>query len=521
MQLATVVAVSRELSATRKRTIKIDRLTSTLRALDDDDVEVGVAYLSGEPRQSRLDLGPAAVFGAEAEPADATALTLSEVDAALQAIANVPAGAGSRTRRIDLLTDLLGRATADEQDWLRRLVVRELRQGSLEGLLVTAIAHAFEVPEPAVRRAAMLTGDLRLTARLARNGGADALDGVRLRLGVAIEPMLASPAADLADALPGDGTAVVLDTKLDGARVQVHRDGDDIRVFTRALHDVTHRVPEIVAVARALPATSAVLDGEAIAFDTDGRPRPFQETMARFGRERPVDEVAAEVPLAVRFFDLLHQDGHDLIDAPLGERLRALDDVVPEEHRSARLTTADRAAAAAFVAEVLRAGHEGVLVKDLDAPYEAGRRGASWRKVKPVHTLDLVVLAAEWGSGRRKGWLSNLHLGARADDGERGGDAGYVMLGKTFKGLTDETLTWQTEELLAREIHRDGHVVHVRPELVVEIACDGLVRSTRYPGGVALRFARVRGYRPDKPAAEADTLEDVLSIQAGDRLPEL
>jgi DNA ligase-1 len=324
--------------------------------------------------------------------------------------------------------------------------------------------------------------------------------------------MLASTAATVAEAL-GD-EPVVVEAKLDGARVQVHRDGDAVAVFTRNLNDVTHRMPEVVAAAAGLPVRSVVLDGEALALDGDGRPRKFQETMSRVGRERDLDAHAGDVPLSVRFFDVLHADGEDVLDRPLEERLEVLRRVVPDELRVDQLVTTDADDAAAFLATTLAAGHEGVMVKTLGSPYEAGRRGASWRKVKPVHTLDLVVLAAEWGSGRRRGWLSNLHLGARTDDGD-----GFVMLGKTFKGLTDELLTWQTEQLLERETDREGHIVHVRPELVVEIALDGVVRSTRYPGGLSLRFARVRGYRPDKDPADADTLGTVRAIHAGERSP--
>jgi DNA ligase 1 len=517
VQLATIVEVSGRIAATRKRTVKIELLTDTLRTLTDDELTIGVAYLSGEPRQPRLDLGPSAVFGVEVSPAATSRLSLQDVDDTLQSIADVEAGSGSRTRRLDVLEGLLGRATEAEQRWLRSLIVRELRQGSLEGLLIAAIARAFDVPERAVRRAAMLSGDLRATARLARDGGTDQLDAVGLQVGVGIEPMLASTAGDLATAMADTGE-VWLDAKLDGARVQVHRSGDAVRVFTRTLHDVTDRVPEVVDAALALDVEQMVLDGEAIAFGTDGRPRPFQETMQRFGRERPVDEARHDVPLTVRFFDLLHIDGQDLIDEPLHRRMGALDRIVPTALRMERLLTDDLPTASRFLRDTLAAGHEGVMVKDPGSPYEAGRRGAGWRKVKPVHTLDLVVIAAEWGSGRRAGWLSNLHLACRADGSD---SAGLVMLGKTFKGLTDEVLTWQTEALLERETHRDGHVVHVRPELVVEIAFDGLVRSTRYPGGLALRFARVRGYRPDKSAAAADTLSMVRAIHAGARLPDL
>jgi DNA ligase 1 len=511
VQVERIVEVAREVRATRARSRKIALLADALRELSLEERDAGVAFLSGEPRQPRLDLGPSAVFGIEVAPAEEPTLRILDVDGALQAIADVPAGSGSRSRRIELLTRLLGRATTDEQQWLRALVLRELRQGALEGLLIPAIARAAEVDEPAVRRAAMLSGDLLATAGAALSGGAAALDRFRLQVGLPVQPMLASSAADVATALDGLGP-VVVDAKLDGARIQVHRDGDRVQVFTRNLLDVTARVPEVVAIALALPVGSVVLDGEALALDAEGRPRPFQETMQRFGRERDVEVVRAEVPLEARFFDILHLDGVDLVDHPLRDRLSALATAVPEASRVEQLVTDDADEVQAFVGETLAAGHEGVMVKALGSTYDAGRRGASWRKVKPVHTLDLVVLAAEWGSGRRRGWLSNLHLGCRADDGD-----GFVMLGKTFKGLTDEILAWQTEQLLARETHRDGHVVHVRPELVVEIALDGLVSSTRYPGGVSLRFARVRGYRPDKPPEAADTLASVHAIGTGER----
>lgn len=522
MQLHELVAVSSALTATRSRSQKVRLLADALRTLTDQERDIGVAYLAGVPRQDRLDIGPSAVYGIEVAPASTPSLTLTEVDAALEAIARTPAGAGSRTARIARLEELLAAATDDEQQWLRALVLRELRQGALEGLLLQAVAAAAGIPEAPVRRAAMLSGDLRATAAIAMEAGEAGLQELRLQVGVPLQPMLASSAPDLATAMDGLDE-VVVEAKLDGARVQIHRDGDDVAVYTRTLHEITHRVPELVAAARALPVRTVVLDGEAITLDGDGRPRPFQETMQRFGRERDLDHDAlAELPLQVRFFDILHLDGQDVLDAPLRERRAALRTAVPGELVVAHTVTSAMDDAATFVAEVLRAGHEGAMVKDLATPYEAGRRGASWRKVKPVHTLDLVVLAAEWGSGRRKGWLSNLHLGARADDpdtDDAGG--GFVMLGKTFKGLTDETLRWQTEALLARQTAREGHIVHVRPELVVEIAFDGLVRSTRYPGGVALRFARVRGYRPDKSAAEADRLATVLAIHRGEQLPQL
>jgi DNA ligase 1 len=528
VQLSEIVEVSRRVGATRSRTAKVTALADVLAAADVDLLPVVVSFLSGEPRQDRLDVGPTAVFGTDADPAEVSSLTVADVDAAFQTIADTPAGAGSRTARIAALRDLLERATADEQEWLRRLAVRDLRQGALTGLLTTAIARAADVPERVVRRAAMLSGDLRVTAVAAVTGGADALAGFGLVVGRALEPMLASTAASVADALTtstGDDPRpeVVIEAKLDGARVQAHRDGEVVRLFTRNLNEVTHRMPEVVDAVRSLPVEAVVLDGEALALDEEGRPRRFQDTMARVGREREQAPGVDEVPLSVRFFDVLHLDGVDVLDLPLRERLDALARAVPEELRVDQLVTSDADQGAAFLRRTLDAGHEGVVVKALDAPYEAGRRGASWRKVKPVHTLDLVVLAAEWGSGRRRGWLSNLHLGALAEPGDpvdaEGGDQAFTMLGKTFKGLTDDLLTWQTEALLAREVRRDGHVVHVRPELVVEIALDGFVRSTRYAGGIALRFARVRGYREDKDPIDADTLATARAIFTGERAP--
>ncbi|HSK25251.1 MAG TPA: ATP-dependent DNA ligase [Egicoccus sp.] len=533
MLLAELVAASDEVAATRSRKAKNATLVRTLQALDPLELAAGVAYLSGEPRQERLDLGPSAVFGVEATPAAEPSLTVADVDTTLQAIADVEAGTGSRTRRLDLLADLLGRATGHEQDFLRRLVLRELRQGALAGLLTQAIAAAAGLPEASVRRAAMLTGDLRRTAVAALTEGEAALAEFGLEVGTALQPMLAQTAASVAEAMADLGE-VAVDAKLDGARVQVHRDGDEVRVFTRNLLEVSQRLPDVVAAARSLPVTSVVLDGEALALDEQGRPAAFQDTMQQFGTDasapsarRAGGQRASEAPgkvgpggktekgdparrMSVRFFDVLHVDGRDVIDLPLRERIAVLAEAVPPELRIEQLLTADPAEAHEFLRRTLEAGHEGVMVKDLDSPYEAGRRGAAWRKVKPVHTLDLVVLAVEWGSGRRKGWLSNLHLGAydpEADD--------FVMLGKTFKGLTDELLTWQTEQLLARETRREGHVVHVRPELVVEIALDGMVRSPRYPGGLAMRFARVRGYRPDKDPRDADTIATARALHAG------
>ncbi len=511
MRLAELVEVSDAVAGTRSRKRKLDLLAGALGDLDADELDAGVSFLSGEPRQDRLELGPTAVRETTAPASTDPSLGVVEVDHALQAIADVPPGDGSRTRRRELLAALLTRATPTEQAWLRSLVLRELRQGALEGLLVQAIAKAGGIDDAPVRRAAMLTGDLRRTAAMALTGGGRELEQVRLEIGTALQPMLAASSPDLDHALEGRDE-VCLEAKLDGARLQVHRDGDEVRVFTRNLHEVTDRLPEVVEAVRSLPASTLVLDGEAIGLDGDGRPLPFQETMQRFGREAA--GAVGPQRLHPRFFDVLHAEGEDVFDRPLRERLVVLATQVSADLRVDQLVTADGAQSRDFVQRTLASGHEGVMVKDLDAPYEAGRRGSAWRKVKPVHTLDLVVLAVEWGSGRRRGWLSNLHLGARVDDGE-----GFVMLGKTFKGLTDETLAWQTEQLLAREVERDGHVVHVRPELVVEIALDGVVRSPRYPGGLALRFARVRGYRPDKDPADADTLATVRAIHEGTWLP--
>jgi len=522
MLLQDLVRTSQEVASTGSRRAKVELLADLLRRLPPDDVEVGVRFLAGEPRQPRLGLGPAAIRSVAAPPAVHATLTLTDVDHALQRIEDTPTGPGSRSRRLAAWAELLGRGTLDEQAWLTGLVLRELRQGALEGILLPAVARAAAVPERPVRRAAMLSGDLAHTTVLALTGGQDALAAVGLVVGVPVAPMLATTAAGLTEALVGQAP-VLVETKLDGARLQVHRDGAHVHLFTRTGQDVTDRLPEVVAAARSLSASRVVLDGEVVAFDTDGRPRPFQETMRRIGRDHDLARARREVPVELRSFDVLHLDGVDLLDEPLAARRAALHRVVPEPLRADGVVTDHLEVAVAFTRQVLTAGHEGVIVKDLDAAYAAGRRGASWRKVKPVHTLDLVVLAAEWGSGRRRGLLSNLHLGARAEasDTEVADADGFVLLGKTFKGLTDEVLAWQTEALLARETRREGHVVHVRPELVVEIALDGVVRSSRYPGGVSLRFARVRGYRPDKLPHEADTLAMVRAIHAGARLPEL
>jgi DNA ligase-1 len=404
-----------------------------------------------------------------------------------------------------VLEELFSRATEPEQRLLVGLFVGELRQGALEGVMADAVARAASVPSADVRRAAMLAGNLATVAEVAIREGRGGLARFRLAPLTPIGPMLAQTAADIASGLERVESPYV-EWKLDGARIQAHRVGDEVAVFTRNLADITDRVPEIVAAVRAFDATSLVLDGEAIALRADGRPEAFQVTMSRFGTKAVGPETT---PLSSFFFDCLHADGEDLIDRPARDRLAVLDARLPGEHVVPRVETGAAEAAQAFLDDALARGHEGVMVKSLDSPYEAGRRGAGWLKVKPSHTLDLVVLAAEWGHGRRTGRLSNLHLGAR--DPETGG---HVMLGKTFKGMTDEMLAWQTERLLGLETHRDANVVHVRPELVVEVAFDGVQTSPRYPGGMALRFARVKGYRPDKQASEADTIETVRAIHA-------
>ena len=495
MLLVELATASAAVAAAPGRNAKVDLLAAVLRAADADEVALAAGYLAGDLRQRRTGLGWAALRDLPAPATEAT-LQLREVDQAFARIAEV-SGAGSVAARASLVAGLFGRATAAEQRLLAALVGGELRQGAQAGLMADAVARAAGVPTADVRRALMLCGSLPEVAQAARAG---ALDGFRLQVGRPLAPMLAQPGSDLADALARAAPAAV-EWKLDGIRVQVHRDGDEVGVWTRTLDDITTRVPELVAVARELPCRQAVLDGEAIALRVDGRPQPFQVTAGRAAQRG-----ASPVPLTPFFFDLLHVDGRDLLDEPQSERAAALDALVPERYRAPRLVTDDLAAAQAFADDALARGHEGVVVKSLAVPYEAGRRGAGWLKVKPRHTLDLVVLAVEWGHGRRSGWLSNLHLGARDPAG------GWVMLGKTFKGLSDELLRWQTERFLELEESRNDWQVFVRPEQVVEVAFDGVQRSSRYPGGVALRFARVLRYRDDKSAAEADTIDDVRRL---------
>jgi ATP-dependent DNA ligase I len=494
MLLRAIADTSEAVRATRSRKEKTERLAALLQGADPEEAGIAVCWLSGELPQRQIGVGWAALKDLPA-PADEPSLQAAEVEAAFSAI-GLLSGPGSQTGRRQRLAELFARADPAEQGFLRGLLLGDLRQGALAGVMADAVARAAGIPLADVRRAAMLAGDLAAVARAALADGATGLAAFRLQVGRPLQPMLAATAKTVDEALEKVCPAAV-EWKLDGIRVQVHRDGDEVAIFTRSLDDITSRVPELVAAARSLPLRTVVLDGEAIALRDDGRPHPFQVTGSR------------GVPLSLFLFDVLHADGQDVLDLPGADRQAVLTQAAPEPLRIPRTvaTSADEAAEA--LAAAVGQGHEGVMVKSLEAPYEAGRRGAGWLKVKPVHTLDLVVLAVEWGHGRRRGWLSNLHLGAR--DPENGG---FVMLGKTFKGLTDAMLTWQTQRLLELESHRDAHTVYVRPELVVEIAFDGVQRSTRYPGGVALRFARVLRHRPDKSALEADTIEAVRAFGA-------
>jgi DNA ligase-1 len=510
--LADVVATSATVAGTRSRTAKAAAIADLLRRADAGEVEPVTAWLSGETRQGRLGVGWQTLAKLSGAPADDPSLTVSAVDDTLTELAGT-AGAGSVARRDALVTALMSAATSDEQRFLVRLLTGELRQGALEGVVLDAVAAAAGVPAASVRRALMLSGRLPETAATALTGGIEALDAVRLEVGRPVQPMLASPGSSLDAALADLGTDVTVEFKLDGARIQVHRDGDEVRVWTRSLREITDGVPELVERIRALPCTTAVLDGETLALDDDGRPRAFQDTMSRFGSTGE-GQSAEAVLLSPFLFDLLHVDGRDLLDEPLRVRLDALAALLAgDEHAALRMPgvrSPDPEQAAAVLDDALAAGHEGVVVKALDAPYAAGRRGKAWQKVKPVHTLDLIVLGAEWGYGRRSGKLSNIHLGARDPDGGE-----PVMVGKTFKGMTDELLEWQTRTLPEHARERPDWGVLLQPELVVEIALDGAQRSPRYPGGLALRFARVVRYRPDKTAAEADTIDAVRALLAG------
>jgi DNA ligase-1 len=503
--LADVVRASARVAATPSRLAKVAALADCLRRLEPDEIEIALPYLSGELRQGRLALPYAMLRSAAGAAVPSPALTLREVDAAFEQLKNTR-GKGAAALRQQRLRSLFERATRPEQDFLVRLIVGELRQGALEGVMLEALAAAAGLPPAQVRRAAMVAGGIAAVARAALAEGAPGLERFAIRLMQPVLPMLAQPAKDPRAALAALGTAA-LEWKLDGARVQVHKSGAEVRVFTRSMNVVTAAVPDVVAVARAARGDALILDGEAIALRADGRPHPFQVTMRRFGRKLDDGALREQLPLSVFFFDCLFSGGTPLVDQPLSERRRALADAIHQVNLTPWLVTANEDEADAFYQDALAHGHEGIMAKALDAPYEAGRRGATWLKVKRAHTLDLVVIAAEWGHGRRRGWLSNLHLGARDP-----ASGGFVMLGKTFKGMTDAMLEWQTRELLARELEREDWGVRVRPELVVEIEFSDLQESPQYPAGLALRLARVKRYRTDKRADEADTLDTVRRI---------
>ncbi len=501
--LADVVDTAATIAASSARNDKVAALSELLSATAIDEIPIVVALLTGEIRQGRIGVGWATIRDTEITPADEASLSVADVDLAMSELAAI-SGAGSKGRRGERLSELLRAATSAEGEFLSVVLSGGLRQGALDGVMATAIAKAASVPVGAVRRAAMFSADLGETATIALTNGKPGLEAVGLKLGRGVQPMLAATATSVGEAMTelrgnDDSVEVSVQAKLDGIRLQVHRSGNDVWLYTRNLNDVTGRFPHLCDAVRALPGDSFVLDGELIGFSEDS-PEMFQDTASTFssggGSER--------VELGLQFFDIIHSNGVDLMDEPLDVRLGHLANVVGQRE-IAGIVTADVAEAEAFRDQTLAAGHEGVMVKALDSAYAAGRRGKTWRKVKPVHTYDLVVLGAEWGHGRRTGWLSNLHLGAR--DGSE-----FVMVGKTFKGLTDELLKWQTEQLLEREDRREGITVFVTPELVVEIAVDGVQRSTTYPGGLALRFARVKQYRPDKSASEANTLADLHSL---------
>ena len=506
MRLHDLVTTSATVAEASGRLTKIGLLADLLRRLAPDEIAIAIGFLSGEPRQGRIGIGGAAIWAAkDVTASDAPTLQLQDVDEAFTQIAALK-GSGSAAARQQRLRDLLTRATRAEQDFIGRLLFGELRQGALEGVLVEAVAKASGVDAASLRRAVMMAGALAPVASAALVNGDAGLAGFGVQLFRPVQPMLAQPASDVNEAFEQFRGDVSLEWKLDGARIQAHKSGSDVRVFSRNLRDVTSAVPEVVEAMRALDVHDLIVDGEVIALRPDGSPHPFQVTMQRFGRKLDVDRLRAQIPLTPFLFDCLYADGESLIDGTQDTRAARLEHVAPSLVVP-RLVRPSRESAERFLDETLRRGHEGLMVKSLAAGYAAGRRGQQWLKVKIARTLDLVVLAAEWGHGRRTGWLSNLHLGAR--DPVHGG---FVMLGKTFKGLTDEMLAWQTETLRALEISHDRHTVFVKPELVVEIAFNEVQESSHYPGGLALRFARVKGYRRDKSAADADTIDSVRDI---------
>jgi DNA ligase-1 len=504
MLFAGVVETSRRVADTGRRLEKIELLASLLRQAGPEEIEIVVPYLAGQTRQGRIGIGYAALRDARNSPAATPTLEILDVDRALENIAEA-SGSGSQRRRQELLQTMFGRATEAEQQFLAGVLMGELRQGALEGIMLEAVAKASGVSSERVRRAAMLAGDIARVAHAAMERGEAGLSQYEIQMFRPIQPMLAQSADDIPEALACIGEAA-LEYKMDGARVQVHKSGDDVVVYSRSLKDVTPAVPEVVELVRGLPAKDLILDGEVISLLPDGRPQPFQITMRRFGRKLDVERLRQELPMTPFWFDLLYLNGSPVLDETQARRFTALAELAPDS-LIPHMVTGDAAAGDEFMEQALARGHEGIMAKAIDAKYAAGARGQSWVKVKRARTLDLVILAAEWGSGRRKGWLSNLHLGAR--DTVKGG---FAMLGKTFKGLTDEMLQWQTQELLKLEIGRDSYTVYVEPKLVVEIAFNEIQVSARYASSLALRFARVKRYRTDKTAAEADTFEMVQHL---------
>ena len=505
MLLARVVETSERVTETSRRLAKIELLATLLKQLNGDECEIAVAFLCGFTRQGRIGVGYAAIRASTAPAAESAALEIVDVDRTLASLATIQ-GRGADGQRRELLRGLMARATAPEQRFLSALLFGEIRQGALEGVMVEALARASGAAADDVRRAVMMAGDIARVGRSVLQEGPAGLAPYTIQLFRPVQPMLAQTAEDVEGAL-GDLGEAALEFKFDGARVQVHRSGDDVVIFSRALNDVTGAVPEIVEAVRALPGRDLILDGEIISLTPEGRPQPFQVTARRFGRKLDLDRMRAELPLTPYWFDLLYLDGQALIDEPQSRRFSALSGLAPAESMVPHMVTADAGKGDEFLREALERGNEGIMAKAIGASYAAGSRGQGWLKIKKAHTLDLVILAAEWGNGRRQGWLSNLHLGAR--DPEKGG---YAMLGKTFKGLTDEMLTWQTEQFLKLEIGRDNYTVYVEPKIVAEIAFSDIQVSTRYPSGMALRFARVKRYRPDKTAADADTVETVRKL---------
>jgi DNA ligase-1 len=504
MLLAAVVETSRRVTGTTKRLEKVDLLARLLRELQPEEIEIVVAFLAGSIRQGRIGIGYATLREANGPAAATASLEVADVDRTFQSVI-ATSGSGSQRQRFQLLHQMLSRATEAEQQFLIRLLMGELRQGALEAVMVEALAKASGIAVERVRRAVMLAGDMAKVARTLLEQGEASLAQYDVQLFRPLQPMLAGSADDVSQALADLGEAA-LEFKMDGARVQVHRSGDDVVVYSRSLNDVTAAVPEVVEAVRALPAKDLILDGEVLSLLADGRPQPFQVTMRRFGRKLDVDRMRAELPITPFWFDLLYLNGGHLLDEPQLRRFAALAEIAGESVIPHTITS-DARRGDEFLEQALSRGHEGIMAKAVDARYAAGARGQSWLKVKRARTLDLVVLAAEWGHGRRHGWLSNLHLGAR--DIEKGG---FAMLGKTFKGLTDAMLAWQTQELLKLEISRDSYTVYVKPELVVEIAFNEIQVSPRYPSGLALRFARVKSYRIDKSAGEADTFQTVQKL---------